>query len=83
MATIYQFDFRNKDVLIRRLDDDSVPEILHKGYKQWEVLAPRSDYKDEEYCRAVHLGQGCWKDLKLISEEEAVEILKEWGYTES
>ena len=83
MATMYQYDFRSKDVLIRRLDGEAVPEILHKGDTQWEVLAPSSDYKDEEYCRAVYLGQGCWEDLKKITEDEATEILKEWGYTES
>lgn len=82
MAAVYQYDFVSKDVLIRRLDDENVPEILHKGDERWDILSPSADYKDEEYCRAVYLGQGCWEDLKFITEDEAAAILKEWGYTE-
>ena len=75
----YKYDYRSKDVLIRRLDEDSLPEILHKGDRQWESLTPSPDYKDEEYCRAIYFGQGCWADLKSITEEEAAEILEQWA----
>lgn len=82
MANSYQYDYRFKDVLIRHLDGETSPEILHKGDVKWEILRPRPDYKDESYCRAVFLGQGCWEDLKRITEEEALQILGEWGYSE-
>ncbi len=80
MSIYYEYDFRTEDVLIRQ--GDNAPEILHKGDQQWAILAPRSDYKDEKYCRAVYLGQGCWEDLRRITEEEAEEILKAWGYSD-
>ena len=83
MSIYYEYDFRTKNVLIRKLDKDSPPEILHKGDEKWEILAPRLDYKDESYCRAIYLGQGCWEDLERITEEKAEEILKQWGYTEN
>ena len=77
----YQFDTFTKSVLIR-CRKDGVPEILHKGDKEWIHLTPRQDYKDESYCRAIYLGQGCWEDLHSISEEEAEAILKEWGFSD-
>jgi hypothetical protein len=80
MSTRYQYDYSTKNVLIRRLDDKSFTEILHKGDSQWTILAPREDYKDEDYCRAVFLGQGCWEDLKVVSEDKAHQIIKDWGY---
>lgn len=83
MAIRYQYDYVNKDVLIRRKDGETPPEILHRGDKEWEKLYPRPDYKDEDYCRAVYLGQGCWEDLKNITPEEAEIILAEWGYSAS
>ena len=78
----YSYDKFSKDVLIRSIDDEIGPEILHKGDTQWSPLRPREDYKDEEYCRAIYLGQGCWEDLLRIDETEALEILREWGYEE-
>ena len=80
MAVYYKYDYSSKDVLIRRLEEASSPEILHKGNREWETLKPRPDYKDEDYCRAIYLGQGCWEDLKDITEEEAADILEQWGY---
>ena len=53
----YSYDKFSKDVLIRKISDELGPEILHKGDKQWSRLRPREDYRDEEYCRAVYLGQ--------------------------
>lgn len=78
----YEYDKRTKNVLIRRLNESGKIEILHKGDNQWSHLIPRQDYKDESYCRAIYLGQGCWEDLSRITSEEAAEILKQWGYTE-
>lgn len=63
-------------------DEIGCPQILHKGDKYWSALRPRPDYKDEEYYRAVWLGQGCWAELCSIDEAEALEILREWGYEE-
>ena len=75
----YTFDIRKRIVLIRKRDSDGSLEILHKGDNEWKPLKPQPDYRDEEYCRAMYLGQGCWEDLEQITEEEAVEILKGWG----
>ena len=72
-------DIKKQNVLIRKADKDSIPEILHKGDKKWMPLKPQPDYRDEDYCRAIYLGQGCWEDLEQITEEEDAEILKEWG----
>ena len=80
--SIYSFDRTTKDVLIRRLDGESVVEILHKGDKNWALLAPRADYRDEEYCRAVYLGQGCWEDIEFITEEKAMEIMAQWEHAD-
>ncbi|WP_029232226.1 hypothetical protein [Butyrivibrio sp. VCB2006] len=76
----YEYDFRYKDVLIRKRGNGLTPEILHKGDTKWSELIPRPDYKDESYARAVYLGQGCWENLETISDEEAEDILKSWGY---
>ena len=70
-------------MLIRKISDELGSEILHKGDKQWSRLRPREDYQDEEYCRAVYLGQGSWEDLRRINESEALEILHEWGYEDN
>ena len=75
---MYKYDYFDKDVLIR--DIGECPEILHKGDECWSQLTPRPDYKDESYCRAIYLGQGCWERLRSIDEAEALEILREWGY---
>lgn len=79
----YRYDFTTDDVLIRKLDGNSTYEILHKGDKSWQLLRPRPDYKDEDYCRALFLGQGCWEDLKQISEEDCAKILMNWGYSDN
>ena len=81
--TDYRYDYSTGKVLIRRLENNLRYEILHKGDNCWHRLGPRSDYKDEDYCRAVFLGQGCWNDLKQITKEECDLILKEWGYSEN
>lgn len=56
---------------------------IKKGDECRSSLQPRPDYKDELYCRAIYLGQGCWERLRSIDEAEALEILREWGYTEN
>ena len=77
--TRYEYDYVFKDVLIRTVDTetDYSIEILHKGQTEWEPLMPGSE--DDSYARAILLGQGCWEDLKRITEEEANAILAEWG----
>lgn len=82
MGVWYEYDIVDKDVLIRCVDNEHYHEILHKGDKQWRALIPRPDDKDELYCRAIWLGEGCWECLDPISEEKAERILKEWGYDE-
>lgn len=78
MAVYYEYDYAFDDVLIR-IENDSRPEILHKGDRHWEYL----DGKDDMYFRAIFLGQGCWEDLIKVSEAEAEKFLKRWGYTEN
>ena len=80
MSVWYQFDSVHKDVLIRCLGKEYAPEILHKGDKEWGMLAPRPNDEDELYTRAVWLGEGCWEWLDTITEEEAIQILHAWGY---
>ncbi|MBE6063424.1 MAG: hypothetical protein E7207_07710 [Clostridium butyricum] len=79
----YSYDKFSKDVLIRKIDDEIGPEIIHKDDKQWSRLRTREDYRDEEYCMAIYLGQECWEDLRRIDESEALEILREWGYVDN
>ncbi|MBR0429050.1 MAG: hypothetical protein IJK17_03065 [Lachnospiraceae bacterium] len=76
----YEYDSYRKNVLIRNQGKDCYPEILHKGDKQWSRLYAYYDNPDDMYVRAVYLGQGCWEDMDFISEEEAEEILRSWGY---
>ncbi len=80
MSTRYRYDYIDKNVLIRSQANKSHAEILHKGETNWSDLIPREDYKDEDYCSAIYLGQGCWTHLKEVSEDEALQIIKEWGY---
>ncbi len=80
---MYRYDVFSKDVLIHSSFDENGPHILHKGDKQWSQLRPRPDFKDEEYCRAIYLGQGCWEALRTIDESEVLQILREWGYEEN
>ena len=75
----YQYDSQYKNVLIRTAQG-RFPEILHKGDKQWNVLAPKPNDPDEMYTRAIYLGGGCWERLDDIDEDRAEIILKEWGY---
>ena len=77
---IYHYDSYNKNVLIRERGNGNYPEILHKGDDQWSDLKPHPNDKDELYTRAIWLGEGCWEWLDSITEQQAQEILEEWGY---
>jgi len=68
----YIFDIRKRNVLICKRDKDSSFEILHKGDEQWKPLKPQPDYQDENYCRAMYLGQGCWEDLEKRMKEHLI-----------
>lgn len=72
----YQYDVRTKNVIIRRLDD-GLPEILHKGDKEWRLIYAGGE--DDLYARAVKFGEGCWEDLKIITEDEALRIIESWN----
>ncbi len=72
--TIYEYD-SERQVLIKCSSGDS-PKIIRKGKLSWQELGAQ----DDQYARAIFLGQGCWERLDTISEEEALQILKEWGY---
>lgn len=75
----YQYDSHYKNVLIRTAQG-RFPEILHKGDKQWNILAPKPNDPDEMYTRAVYLGGGCWERLDDVEEDDVEAILKKWGY---
>lgn len=47
------------------------------------MLAPKPNDEDELYTRAVWLGEGCWEDLDEITEEEAEQVLRDWGYSQN
>ena len=79
----YEYDSEFNNVLIRKRRNGLFPEILHKGDAKWSVLVPQPDYMDESYARAVYIGQGCWENLKTITDEEAEDILRSWGYDEN
>ena len=71
----YQYDSQYKNAAQGRF-----PEILHKGDKQWSILAPKPNDPDNMYTRAIYLGGGCWERLDDIDEDMTENILKEWGY---
>lgn len=75
----YQYDSQHKNVLIRTAQG-RFPEILHKGDKQWSILASKPNDPDDMYTRATNLGGDCWERLDDIDEDMAENILKEWGY---
>lgn len=70
----FEFDAQ-RQVLIKCSSADS-PKIIEKNYLVWRDLGPQ----DEQYARAIYLGQGCWERLDTVDEEEARRILTNWGY---
>ena len=72
--TSYEYDDKY-EVLIKRSPGDS-PKIMRRNNLRWNDLGEQ----DEQYARAIYLGQGCWERLDTISEEKAQKILSEWGY---
>ena len=69
----YEYDAKG-EVLIKFTRP---PKIIKRDNLVWKYLGS----EDEQYRRAIYLGQGCWECLDTISEEKALGILKEWGYT--
>lgn len=90
----YEYD-RTREVLIRipeiDLSDEEIDalsdeefeaygnKIMYRSELRWR---PLSEEQDNSYLRAIYLGQGCWDRLDCISEEEAQQVLQEWGYSE-
>lgn len=74
MSNKIKYEYDSKcEVLIKR----SVPlKIIRRNNLVWKHLGP----EEEQYARAIYLGQGCWERLDTISQEEAYNILKHWGY---
>ncbi|MBQ3755873.1 MAG: hypothetical protein II873_01995 [Oscillospiraceae bacterium] len=70
----YEYDWEC-EVLIR-IPREGLPKIFYRQEMQWRDF----DAADELYDRAIYLGQGCWERLRSIEEEEALQILKDWGY---
>ena len=70
----YEYD-QECQVLIK-IPDEGIPVIMYRRELRWRDF----EAQDELYERAIYLGQGCWERLQSISEEEALEILDEWGY---
>ena len=71
----YEFDSECQ-VLIKCSSQD-MPRIIDRTNPVWRSLGPQ----DEQYARAIYLGQGCWERLVTITEERAMRILTEWGYS--
>lgn len=73
--TSYEYD-ATCEVLIM-IPSDSRPKIMRRNSLQWNDFGER----DEQYAKAIFLGQGCWERLDTISEEQAQQILVKWGYS--
>ena len=74
----YRYEYDAEGRVLIRLMSDELPQIIRKDKLVWRRLG--SDVKDEQYHRAIYIGQGCWEKLKSIDEKEANKILCEWGY---
>ena len=68
----YEYD-EERQILINTA---GLMQVIENDNLGWRELGP--EY--EQYARAICLGQGCWERLKTITEEQAQEILKSWGY---
>ena len=71
----YEYD-ASCEVLIK-IPAEGLPKIMRKNNLCWNDLCEQ----DEQYARAIYLGQGCWERLDTISTEQAQQILKNWGYS--
>jgi len=69
----FEFD-AERQVLIKCSSEDS-PKIIKKANPVWQELGA----EDEQYLRAIYLGQGCWERLNTITEDEAQRVLAQWG----
>ncbi len=58
------------------INSEGLMQIIQKNDLVWRELG--AEY--ESYARAICLGQGCWELIESITEEQAQEILKNWGY---
>lgn len=72
------FKYDSECQVMIKISKGEMPMIIERNNLIWRKLGPQ----DEEYARAVYLGQGCWERLGIITETEAGCILKEWGYVE-
>ena len=61
--------------MLIRMEQGNAPRIISRDNPQWRPLGEQ----DEQYRRAIHLGEGCWERLESVSEETAERILREWG----
>ncbi len=68
----YEYD-EEYQVLI---NTDGLMQVIENDGLGWRELGP--EY--EQYARAICRGQGCWERLESITEKQANEILKSWGY---
>lgn len=73
--TGYEYDAA-RSVLIC-LKQGAAPRIISKDNPQWRPLGQ----EDEQYRRAIFLGEGCWERLESIDAAAAECILLEWGCT--
>ena len=71
----YEYD-AERSVLIC-LKQGAAPRIISKDNPQWRTLGAA----DEQYRRAICLGEGCWERLESVNEAAAACILHEWGCT--
>ena len=58
------------------IDTNGLMQVIENDGLGWRELGP--EY--EQYARAICRGQGCWERLESITEKQAKEILKSWGY---
>lgn len=72
------YEYDSKCEVLIRMGEGKLPEICKKSDPEWKLLLSGSA-ENEQYARAVYLGQGCWERLRDVSEEEAILILKKWS----
>jgi hypothetical protein len=66
---------RKREALIKNVDREFF--IFFRKEGKWRALDTRNPIENE-YGRALFLGDGAWWELEDISDEEGYKIIEEW-----
>lgn len=72
-----RYEYDSECQVLIKLSSGDLPKIIKKDNLIWHDLGA----EDDQYARAIFLGQGCWESLDTITEEEAQSNLARWGYS--